>query len=278
MYPPARRTLDLLELLADAPDGLGLSAIAARLGLAKSVVHRLLTGLAERGFARQDPATQHYALTLKLAALGFRHLSATRIEEVCQPVLDRLAADSGELARLAVVDGGHMTWVAKAQGALAGLRYDADAGRDVILHATAVGKTWLASLPEETALALVARTGFATMAGLGPRAARTLGAVRQHLRETRKRGCGEAVEEGEPGVAAIAAAVRASPGPAAPVVATVSIAGPLARMNAARRAALRPPLLAAADDLTAVWPVRARHARAAAVAGASADVETADAQ
>ncbi|MFO1317824.1 MAG: IclR family transcriptional regulator [Burkholderiales bacterium] len=275
MYPPARRTLDLLELLADAPDGLALSAIAAHLALAKSVVHRLLAGLAERGFVRQDPATQHYALTLKLAALGFRHLSATRIEDVCQPVLDRLAADSGELARLAVVDGPRMTWVAKAQGALAGLRYDADTGRDVILHATAVGKTWLASLPEEAALRLVARSGFAAMAGLGPRAARTLGAVRQQLRETRRRGYGEAIEEGEPGVAAVAAAIRASAAPDAPVVATVSIAGPLARMNAARRAALRPPLLAAAAELTSLWPVRARRVRATAIGAASA-TETAD--
>ena len=140
MYPPAHRTLDLLELLAGAPDGLALSAIAGALAMPKSVAHRLLAGLAERGFVQQDPDTQHYGLTLKLAALGFRHLAATRIEEVCQPVLNRLAADSGELARLAVVDGEKMTWVAKAQGALSGLRYDADAGRDVVLHATAVGK------------------------------------------------------------------------------------------------------------------------------------------
>ena len=125
MYPPAHRTLDILELLADAPDGLALSAIAGALAMPKSVAHRLLAGLAERGFVQQDPDTQHYGLTLKLAALGFRHLAATRIEEVCQPVLNRLAADSGELARLAVVDGEKMTWVAKAQGALSGLRYDA---------------------------------------------------------------------------------------------------------------------------------------------------------
>ena len=278
MYPPAHRTLDILELLAGTPDGLALSAIAGALALPKSVAHRLLAGLAERGFVQQHPDTQHYALTLKLAALGFRHLAATRIEEVCQPVLNRLAADSGELARLAVVAGEKMTWVAKAQGALSGLRYDADAGRDVVLHATAVGKAWLASLPEETALAIVARTGFAEFPHLGPRAARTLGALRQQLRDTRKRGYGEAVEEGEPGVAAIAAAVRASDAPGAPVVATLSIAGPLARMGAARRMALRAPLLSAAAELTAFWPVRERHRRARSVVPAHPQPETVDVQ
>ena len=278
MYPPAHRTLDILELLADAPDGVALSAIAGTLAMPKSVAHRLLAGLAERGFVQQDPDTQHYGLTLKLAALGFRHLAATRIEEVCQSVLNRLAADSGELARLAVVDGEKMTWVAKAQGALSGLRYDADAGRDVVLHATAVGKVWLSSLPEDRALTIVARTDFATRTDLGPRALRTLGALRQQLRDARKRGYGEAVEEGEPGVAAIAAAIRASNAPGAPVVATLSIAGPLARMNAARRSALCARLLSAAAEVTEFWPVRERHQRARAVVPAPTPSEAVDVQ
>lgn len=262
MYPPAQRTLDVLELLSDAPDGLALSAVATRLALPKSVIHRLLAGLLDRGFVAQDALTQQYALTLKLASLGFRHLAATRIEEVCQPVLDQLAADSGELARLAVVDGERLTWIAKAQGALSGLRYDADAGRDAVLHATAVGKAWLATLPEAAAIAIVARSGALARRDLGPRAAHTPDALRQQLRETRRRGYGEAVEEGEPGVAAIAAAVRASPDAGMPVVATVSIAGPLSRMTATRRHTLRDRLLAAAAQLTEIWPVRARHQRA----------------
>ncbi len=222
--------------------------------------------------------TQQYALTLKLASLGFRHLAATRIEEVCQPVLDRLAADSGELARLAVVDGERLTWIAKAQGALSGLRYDADAGRDAVLHATAVGKAWLATLPEATALAIVARSGAIARTDLGPRAARTQDAVRQQLRETRRRGYGEAIEEGEPGVAAIAAAVRASPAAGMPAVATVSVAGPLSRMTAARRLALRDGLLAAATRLTEVWPVRERHRRARGSPQSTASPESFHAQ
>lgn len=261
MYPPAQRTLDILELLADAPEGLALSAIGARLRIPKSATHRLLAGLAAHGFVRQVAATTHYTLTLKLAALGFRQLAGTRIEEVCQPVLDRLATQSGELARLAVVEGDSMTWVAKAQGALSGLRYDADAGRDVVLHATAVGKVWLASLPEARALAIVAQVGFDRGSNPGPRATRSLTAMRAHLRDTRKRGFGEAVDEGEPGVAALAAAVHASHADGAPVVATVSVAGPLARLDAVRRAVLIRDVLAAAAEVTDCWPVREQHRR-----------------
>jgi IclR family acetate operon transcriptional repressor len=277
MYPPAQRTLDILELLADAPDGLALSVIGARLRIPKSATHRLLAGLAAHGFVRQVAATTHYTLTLKLAALGFRQLAGTRIEEVCQPVLDRLATRSGELARLAVVEGDSMTWVAKAQGALSGLRYDADAGRDVLLHATAVGKVWLASLPEARALAIVAHAGFDTGGNRGPRAVHSLTAMRQHLRETRKRGYGEAVDEGEPGVAALAAAVHASRAIDSPVVATVSVAGPLARLTATRRAALIHDVLAAAAEVTDCWPVREHHRRSAPAIASSTTVELAHA-
>ncbi len=276
MYAPAQRTLDILELLADAPDGLALSAIGTQLNIPKSATHRLLAGLAAHGFVRQVSATGHYTLTLKLAALGFRQLAATRIEEVCQPLLDRLATQSGELARLAVVEGNRMTWVAKAQGALSGLRYDADAGRDVVLHATAVGKIWLSSLPEDAALAIIAEAGF-TGDNLGPRAVRSLTAMRQHLRETRKRGYGVAVDEGEPGVAALAAAVHASHAPGAPVVATVSIAGPQARLTAARRDLLIGDVLAAAAAVTDCWPVREHHRRHVIAATSKPTLEPVDA-
>ena len=51
-----------------------------------------------------------------------RYYSGTGINDVAQPILERLAANSGELARLAVVEGEGMLWVAKAQGARHGLR------------------------------------------------------------------------------------------------------------------------------------------------------------
>jgi IclR family transcriptional regulator, acetate operon repressor len=78
----------------------------------------------------------------------------------------------------------------------------------------------------------------------------------RELRATRRRGWGEAVEEGEPGVAAVAATIRARPGAAAPVVGTVSIAGPLARMDAARRGRHAEEALAAARELTELWLAR----------------------
>jgi DNA-binding IclR family transcriptional regulator len=261
IYSPAQRCLDILEVLADAPDGLALSTIGHTLALPKSAAHRFLGVLEARGFVRQDEASRRYRLTFKLPQLAFRFIAATGVTDVAQPVLDALAARTGELARLAIVDGETLTWVAKAQGAPKGLRYDDEAGRAVILHATATGKVWLASLPEPQAVAIVERAGAIGARGYGPNAVTTLPELRRELRQTRRRGWGEAVEEGEPGVAAVAAAIRARDAADAAVVATVSVAGPSARLDAARREALARDALSAADELTALWPARAQLTR-----------------
>lgn len=264
VHSPVQRSLDLIELLADAPEGLALAGICARLKLPKSAAHRFLALLASRGYVRQDGQTQRYALSLKLPSLGFRFLAGTGWPDLAQPILDALAARTGELARLALVDGDTLTWVAKAQGAATGLRYDADAGRGVILHATATGKVWLAALPEERALALVAREGRLGTGGLGPNAVGSLAALRRDLRATRRRGWGVAVEEGEPGVAAIAVAVRPRNDPTLDVCATLSVAGPLARLDASRRAELAREAQASAAELADAWPARRpAHAHAA---------------
>jgi DNA-binding IclR family transcriptional regulator len=253
------RCLSVLETLADSPQGLSLGALAERLDLPKSAAHRLLQTLSTRGYVHQDPASQDYALSLKVAVLGFRYLDARHLPDVAQVALDRLARESGEYCRISVVDGENLVWLARAQGATQGLRYDPPMGRDVVLHATATGKAWLATLPEQDALRIVCARGFATPQGFGQRALKSVDELRRHLAETRRRGYALAVEEGEPGTVAIAAAFRAFPAPQAPAAGTVSIAGPLVRLTKQRVGELAPLLLAASREITELWPLRRRQ-------------------
>ncbi|MGQ0664616.1 MAG: IclR family transcriptional regulator [Pseudomonadota bacterium] len=262
------RGLDLLETLSGEADGLSLGVLAERLDLPKSATHRLLTALVARRFAVQDPLTQRYRLSIRLALLAFRHLDATGLPDLAQPILDRLAAETGEHVRLAVLEGERLIWIARAQGASRGLRYDPEMGQEVVLHATATGKAWLATLPEETALRLVIARGFETPPHFGRRAVKTVSALRQHLAETRRRGYGLAVEEGEPDTAAIAAVVRGSD---ALVVGTVSVAAPLTRFTGERRERAVHSLLAAVGEMSALWPVRRRHSAARSAVAPESD-------
>ena len=139
------KAIDILELIEASERPLALGAIADRVAMGKPAAHRLLQVLVARGYVEQDPETQNYLATLRMAIIGFGHLAATGMREVTYPELHRLAAESGELVRLAVIENDEMTWIVEAQGARAGLRYDGNLGRQAVLHATAAGKSWLST-------------------------------------------------------------------------------------------------------------------------------------
>jgi len=259
---PAERCLDIIELLADGAVAMPLGEIAARLQLAKSGAHRLLATLVDLGWAEQDAETGFYRLTMRLAILGQQFFVATGIPDICQPLVDRLAGQSREFVRLAVVDGASLTWVAHAQGATGGLLYQPTLGSNTVpLHATATGKVWLATLPLEQAVANVLRVGFGDVEKYGPNVIRSLDALLQELEATKRRGYGLAVNEGEPGVSAIAAAIRPAGGGAA--LGVVSIAGPSARMTEDRVGEMALLVLQTATELASFWPLRIRSSQVA---------------
>ncbi|KQP12645.1 IclR family transcriptional regulator [Pseudorhodoferax sp. Leaf267] len=246
MASTLERSLTLLEYLAARPEGMTLSAIAADLALPLSACHRLLTELARCGYVRQMRDHGDYALTTKLAAMGLSYLGGSGIVDIAQPVIDRLAEDSGELVRLAIVDGDRLTFVAKAQGARFGLRYDPDMGIDVRLSCSAGGHAWLMTLDDERALELVVRQGFGQPRDYGPGAPTGWKAMVQILQDDRARGFAMIQEMYAPGMGAMAAPVRRR-GEA--TIGVITIAGPSVRLGEERMLQLGPHLLAAAQEL-----------------------------
>lgn len=240
------RSFQILEYLAAHPEGMPLAAIADDHGIPRSACHRLLGELAELGYVRQTREHGDYALTTKLAALGLSFLSSAGIVDIAQPLIDRLAAISGELVRLAIVDGERLTFVAKAQGARSGLRYDPDAGTDVRLSCSSAGHAWLSTLPEDQALQIVARQGFGKPEDYGPNAPTTVKALVDILHVTRQRGYATINEMFAPGMTAMAAPVQREGEPA---IGVITIAGPKVRLTEARMAELAPELLAVASEL-----------------------------
>jgi IclR family transcriptional regulator, acetate operon repressor len=268
-HVPAERCLGIIELLADGAREMPLGEIAERLALPKSGAHRLLATLVDLGWAEQDAETGFYRLTMRLAVLGQRFYVASGIPDICQPLLDRLARDCREFARLTVVDGNSLVWIAHAQGASGGLVYQpADTTGTVPLYATASGKVWLSTLTSEEAAKYVMRNGgFDHADRYGPNVIRSIEALLRELRATARRGYGLARNEAEPGVSAIAAAVRSGPDNAA--VGTVSIAGPTARVPESRIRELAPLVMQCASELSSLWPLRPKTASSRATKDAA---------
>ncbi|VVP17997.1 MULTISPECIES: IclR family transcriptional regulator [Pseudomonas] len=242
------RVFSVLESLTSDPRGLPMQTLAEQLDIPKSATHRLLAELIRLGYVRQNPENLRYHLSTKLVAMGFRYLSSSGAD-IVQPVLDRLAQETGELVRLGVIEGERQTWIAKSQGARSGLRYDPDMGRDAPLFYTASGHAWLACMSDAEALSLVERQATDRPLELGPNAPRSNIELLERLRLAREQGYACVEESSAVGTSAIAAVVR-HPGDGR-VIGVLSIAGPSARMPGARLHELAPLLLTFTEELAA---------------------------
>ncbi len=242
------RTLGILALLSQHGEGMELGAIADQLDIPRSGTHRLLTDLVRLGYVRQARGHGDYLLTTKLVSMGLSYLSNSGIVDIAQPLLNRLAEVSGELARLSVVDGERLTWVARAQGARQGLRYDPDMGSDARLSCSSSGWALLSTLSDDAALALVAKQGLGLPEQFGPAAPTTLQAVIKAVAQTRKRGFSMTTDTYSLGLSAMSAPVRFAGQPAFGVV---TVAGPTVRFTPEKMQALASDLISTAQQLAA---------------------------
>jgi DNA-binding IclR family transcriptional regulator len=242
------RTLGILELLSQHGEGMELAAIADQLNIPRSAVHRLLADLVRLGYVRQARGHGDYLLTTKLVAMGLSYLSNSGIVDIAQPLLNRLAEVSGELVRLSVVDGERLTWVARAQGARQGLRYDPDMGSDARLSCSSSGWAWMSTMSDDAALALVVKQGIGLPEQFGPAAPTTLQAVMEAVHATRERGYSLTTDTYSLGLSAMSAPVRFQGQPALGVI---TIAGPTVRFTPERMQSLAPELLSTAAQLAA---------------------------
>ncbi|NDB68053.1 MAG: IclR family transcriptional regulator [Methylocystaceae bacterium] len=246
------RCFDLITLLSDSAEAMSLGEISRRLDVPKSAAHRLLTTMCDLGWAEQDPESGFYRLSLRLAIVGQRLLVGTKIPDICQPVLDRLAQSTEGLGRIAIVNPDGLTWIANSQGARSGLVYQPELVARVPLHITANGKAWLATLDREDALARAVSSGLGDISIGGPRVITTKQTFSAALDETQEQGWASAIEEAEPGVAAIAAVIRLEQ----QVVGTVSVAGPIHRFSTSIIPSVAEKVVAAAKEISSLWPYR----------------------
>src|SRR3954469_19833314 len=150
------RAFGLLETLAEAGGGAGLSELAERTGLAPATIHRMVRTLVDLGYLRQLPS-RRYTLGPRLVGVG--ETAARQFGRWATPVLADLVAEIGETANLAVLDGDRAVYVAQVPSPHR-MRMFTEIGRRVPVHCTGVGKALLSALPAAEASAVVARTGL----------------------------------------------------------------------------------------------------------------------
>ena len=240
------RALRVLKAFADHPGGIALTRLSAELGYGKASLSKIMSTLEREGFVRRDGAG-HFHLSWRLLALALGHAQRVGISGVCMPVLQSLADETDELVQLAVIEGDHVLFVAKAEGPGHSLRLLPLVGVVAPTHATASGKVWLASLPDDRALDVMRRQGLARVTS------RTITSRARLLAELRSvRRDGYAITDGEldEGGRAIAAPIVHR----GRVVGAIAVSGPSSRLPLPRLKRLAPRVQRAARELEALWP------------------------
>lgn len=96
------RGLRILDVLAASPEGLTITEIAARLEVNRTIVHRLVSTLAQHGLVRRDHRGR---MRIGLAVLGLAAAVRPVLADLATPVLRELAEEVGCTAHLTVADG-----------------------------------------------------------------------------------------------------------------------------------------------------------------------------
>ena len=232
----------LMKSFSDEHGELGISALAERLKLAKSTVHRLASTLVDAGMLEQNPETGKYRLGLALFELGSLVRRRLDISLEAKPWLMSLREQTDETVDLSILDHGGVVCVNFLESRKVN-RISSGIGLRKPVHCTAQGKALIAF----QAAPVIERIISGKLERRTPRTLIDPAELKEELALIRARGYATEDEEYELGVRSIAAPIRDDSGNS---VAAVGIAGPTQRLTKPRLAGLARHVIEAARAIS----------------------------
>lgn len=245
------RGLAVLSVIA-ASDGLTLTDLAQRAGLAPSTAHRVLTSLESRRFVFHDEQRGLWLIGVGAFEVGTAFLRNRRLAGIGRVVMHELMERTGETVNLGIEDGGEVVFISQVESHGA-LRAFFRAGSRGAIHSSGVGKALLAQSTETRVREILHKRGLAKFTD------HTLVApadLFRELAEIRQRGWAIDNEERTLGMRCVATAIfneYAEP------IAGISVSGPAVRITPERTAEFGPLVKRAAEEITASIGGRVPH-------------------
>src|SRR3954467_8884695 len=152
--PKARRmrlssvanSIRLTKAFTESEFEMGISALAMKLGLAKSTVHRLASTLVEYDILEQNRENGKYRLGLALFELGTLVRRKMDVMSEAQQQIHALADLTGETVQLAILDHLSVLYIRIRESRQA-VRMSSSLGSRAPAYCTSVGKALLAFQP-----------------------------------------------------------------------------------------------------------------------------------
>lgn len=235
------RGLNLLAIIAEA-DGLSLTSIAQRAGIAPSTAHRILATLKAGGFVQSDEAHGNYLIGVQAFRIGSAFLRNRKLADVGRNTLRHLMEESGETANIAIEVEGSVVFISQMESHRPIRAFHRPGARGP-MHASSLGKAMLAVLTDEAIAQKLHRIGmprFTEHTIVDP------DALLAELALVRKRGWAIDNEEQAQGMRCVGSAVYNEHGE---VIGAISVSGPTVRVTEERLGELGPMVKRAAAEI-----------------------------
>jgi DNA-binding IclR family transcriptional regulator len=180
----AANVLDLLEYFAQARRPATLSEIADHFGWPRSSTFNLLTTLAERGYLYEPKPRAGFYPTPRWLAQAQIVADAEPLPAWTKLVLTELAADTGETVAIGGAAGTMAVFLDVVESK-ASVRYFAQVGHRIPIHASSTGRALLLQYPLEERMALYRKIEFKQY---GPKTPISIDTIEAELRRSTERG------------------------------------------------------------------------------------------
>jgi IclR family KDG regulon transcriptional repressor len=232
----------LLKVFSENEEEIGVSALAQKLGIAKSTAHRLAVTLVSEGLLEQNPENERYRLGIALFGLGTLVRRRMDLSTEARPYLFDLRERTRETILLGVPSESEVMCIYNLESPQA-LRMRSDIGVRFPGYCTAIGRAIFAFASQPATDRMLA----GPLPRRTPKTITDPDSLRAIFASVRENGYAIDDEESEPGIRSIAVPVRGASGS---VVGAVGIAGPSQRLSMDSLVAFAKPLTEAAAAIS----------------------------
>lgn len=242
----AARVVDILELLANNEEPLGITEISNSLNIPKSSTFDIVYTLVEKSFLEiADERLRTFKLGLKIFTIGATFLRKGNLIQIVRPYLERVMQETQDTVFLAVENNADIVYLDKVEPISEGIKTTATLGATNPMSITGLGRAILSTYSPEKVKKIVGEDPLITKTKYS---INNYNDLMKELDFTRKRGYAIDIRESQEEICCVAAPIYDYSNEA---IAAISIASLAYKMDETRQKELGNIIVRTALEISA---------------------------